>query len=412
MGGKRSAHSAMDVGSWRVIPLGEAGEWLSGGTPNTSNPAYWDGDIPWISGASLKSFRIVDSVRRLTPLGVKAGSRLVASGTILLIVRGMSLKSEVRIGVTAREMAFGQDVKALIPASGIDPYFLAYAIQARTDQILRMVEDTSHGTGRLETDRLQQLEIGVPPLDEQRRIVAAHAAFDRRVAVLEGMVSKLRVAERALSTTALTAGQCNAWGQPPLESVAEVAAGVTLGSEPVGDGTVELPYLRVANVLDGRIDTADVKRVRILTTQYERYALEQGDLLLTEGGDLDKLGRGAVWDGRLESCLHQNHVFRVRCGTKILPEFLALYTASAAGRAYFQQVGKQTTNLASINSTQVKSMPVPVPPLDEQKALLGPILAVRNRAETVERQIVKMRTVQRAVVEDMLARRSQMYVPE
>lgn len=191
-----------------------------------------------------------------------------------------------------------------------------------------------------------------------------------------------------------------------LDSVATVAAGVTLGSEPVGDGTIELPYLRVANVLDGRIDTTDVKNVRIVKTQYERYALRKGDLLLTEGGDLDKLGRGAVWDGRIDGCLHQNHVFRVRCGEQMLPDFLALYTASSEGRAYFQRVGKQTTNLASINSTQVKQMPVPVPPVEEQRRLLGPVHATRKRAAVLQRQIAKLRTIQQGVAEDLLSGRS------
>jgi type I restriction enzyme S subunit len=403
MSGEHVANKAAgNAGGWRSVPLREAGTWISGGTPSTSNPAYWDGDIPWISGASLKSFQITDSERRLTPLGAKLGSRLVAEGTTLFVVRGMSLKSEFRIGVATRDMAFGQDIKALIPADGIDPHFLAYTMRAHTDQILRMVEDTSHGTGRLDTNRLQELEIGVPPLDEQRRIVAVNIVFEQQTSVLQAALSKLRVAEQALSANALAPTQFTEWDQVPLESVATVAAGVTLGSEPVGDRTVELPYLRVANVLDGRIDTADVKRVRILSTQYERYALKQGDLLLTEGGDLDKLGRGAVWDGRIESCLHQNHVFRVRCRERMTPDFLALYTASTTGRAYFQRVGKQTTNLASINSTQVKKMPVPVPPLDEQERLLGPVRAARKRADMLEKQISKLRTVQRAVVEDLL----------
>ncbi|MEU5597865.1 restriction endonuclease subunit S [Streptomyces sp. NPDC020298] len=247
---------------------------------------------------------------------------------------------------------------------------------------------------------VEGLEVPLPPLDEQRRIVAAHATFERRIGALERTLGKLRLAEQALSSEALSCGEL--WDEVPLKKIATVAAGVTLGAEPVGDGTVELPYLRVANVLDGSIDTAEVKRVRILRAQYERYALKKGDLLLTEGGDLDKLGRGAVWDGRIESCLHQNHVFRVRCGERLSSDFLALYTASPAGRAYFQRVGKQTTNLASINSTQVKAMPIPVPPVEEQERLLGPIRAVRRRSGALEKQITKLRAVQRAVVEDLL----------
>jgi type I restriction enzyme S subunit len=289
----------------------------------------------------------------------------------------------------------------------LDPGFLTIALAA-TDARKQIDEVMRGSSGQYKISQADVRILRVPrmPLEEQRRIVAVHAAFERRISALKTMLGKLRVAEQALSTKALAPAQGNEWDQVPLESVATVAAGVTLGSEPVGDGTVELPYLRVANVLDGRIDTADVKRVRILSTQYERYALKQGDLLLTEGGDLDKLGRGAVWDGRIESCLHQNHVFRVRCRERMTPEFLALYTASAAGRAYFQRVGKQTTNLASINSTQVKKMPAPLPPLDEQERLLGPIRAARKRAEALEKQVTKLRTVQRAVVEDLIENRN------
>ncbi|MFI6947681.1 restriction endonuclease subunit S [Streptomyces sp. NPDC050422] len=387
---------------WRRLRLADAGQWRSGGTPSTSNDAYWGGDIPWISGASMKDFHVTDSARRLTLLGAKNGSRLAEPGTTLFVVRGMSLKSEFRIGVAERQVAFGQDVKALIPADGIDPHFLAYAIRVRTPEILSMVEETSHGTGRLDTARLKELEIGVPSMEEQRRIVAVHAAFERRISALEQALSKLDVAREALSAQALGDSQGEGWPFRPLDEVATVAAGVTLGSEPVGEGTIELPYLRVANVLDGRIDTVEVKSVRILQAQRERFALRKGDLLLTEGGDLDKLGRGAVWDGRIDVCLYQNHVFRVRCGARMLPDFLALCTSSTEGRAYFQRVGKQTTNLASINSTQVKKMPVPVPPIAEQKRLLGPIHSVRSRISVVERHIAKLRVVQQGAVEDLL----------
>ncbi|MFI1955555.1 restriction endonuclease subunit S [Streptomyces xinghaiensis] len=389
---------------WRCVSLGEAGKWLSGGTPSTSNDVYWGGDIPWISAASLKEFRVTDSDRRVTRLGAENGSRMVEKGAVLFVVRGMSLKSEFRIGVAERPVAFGQDCKALIAADGIDPHFLAHAIQARTPSILAMVEETSHGTGRLDTTRLQELEIGVPPMREQRRIVAARAAVEWRIEMLERTRGKLAVVEKAVSADSMTRGS-QAWSAKSLGTVAAVEAGVTLGSEPTGDGTVELPYLRVANVLDGRIDTTDVKTIRVLRSQYERYALRVGDLLLTEGGDLDKLGRGAVWDGRIKHCLHQNHIFRVRCGSQLSPDFLALYTSSPAGRAYFQSVGKQTTNLASINSTQVKNMPIPVPPREEQEGILAPVRTLRSRIASVDRLIGKLRAVQDGLLEDWLSGR-------
>ncbi|MFK0154462.1 restriction endonuclease subunit S [Streptomyces sp. NPDC090493] len=285
------------------------------------------------------------------------------------------------------------------------PGYLEIVLRSAT--VRRAVQAGARGTSesmvKISASLVEDLRIPLPPMSDQRDIVAAHEAFERRIGALGRTLAKVEIAESALSADALR--QVGAAG-PRLDSVATVAAGVTLGSEPVGDGTIELPYLRVANVLDGRIDTTDVKTVRIVKTQYERYALRKGDLLLTEGGDLDKLGRGAVWDGRIDECLHQNHVFRVRCGEQMLPDFLALYTASPEGRAYFQRVGKQTTNLASINSTQVKQMPVPVPPVEEQRRLLGPVHAARERAAVLQRQIAKLRTIQQEVVEDLLSGRS------
>ncbi|GAA4685879.1 hypothetical protein GCM10023347_46510 [Streptomyces chumphonensis] len=386
---------------WRSVALGDTGTWLSGGTPSTSRGEYWGGNIPWISAASLKNFRVSNSDRTVTELGAKHGTRLVDRGAVIFVVRGMSLKSELRVGVTEERVAFGQDCKAIVVNDEIDPYFLAHTLQSRSHSILAMVEETSHGTGRLDTTRLQELQIGVPPtLDEQRRIVAVHAAAERRIESLKRTLGKLTIVESA--TVSEIFSQSMNWPTARLERLADVSAGVTLGSDPTGEDTIELPYLRVANVLDGRIDTSDVKKIRIPKARFERFALRPGDLLLTEGGDLDKLGRGAVWDGRLSPCLHQNHIFRVRCGNDISPEFLALYTASAAGRAYFQSVGSQTTNLASINSTQVKSMPVPFPARSEQERLLRPIEIARARTTGVQAQLAKLRRAQRGLVEDLL----------
>jgi type I restriction enzyme, S subunit len=166
---------------WRTRPLRDCAKWLSGGTPSTSNPDYWGGDIPWISAASLSEFRIGDSDRRITALGAANGTRLVPPGAILFIVRGMSLKSEFRIGIATREVAFGQDCKALLSAGDIDPLFLAYAIKGRTAEILNFVDEAGHGTGRLQTELLEALPIEVPDRGEQRRIASVLGALDNKI---------------------------------------------------------------------------------------------------------------------------------------------------------------------------------------------------------------------------------------
>lgn len=174
----------------------------------------------------------------------------------------------------------------------------------------------------------------------------------------------------------------NGWNSVTLENVAKVQTGIAKG-KPVSRDSVSVPYLRVANVQDGYVDLSVVKEVTVRPSEVGRYRLRRGDVLFTEGGDFDKLGRGTVWQGEIDLCLHQNHVFAVRPNTnRLLPEILALQASSAHGRRYFQLSSKQSTNLASINSTQLKQFPVLLPPLAEQRKIAA---ILRTWDEAIEK---------------------------
>lgn len=161
----------------------------------------------------------------------------------------------------------------------------------------------------------------------------------------------------------------NGWKRVPLHKIAEVRTGLAKGKQGLKE-PVELPYLRVANVQDGHIDLREVKTIALGKADIDRYALLAGDVLMTEGGDFDKLGRGAVWNGEITPCLHQNHVFAVRPNVECLDSnFLAALSASQYGRNYFLGCAKRSTNLASINSSQLKTFPVLLPLLNEQKGI-------------------------------------------
>ncbi|MGV0761146.1 restriction endonuclease subunit S [Tistrella mobilis] len=174
------------------------------------------------------------------------------------------------------------------------------------------------------------------------------------------------------------------WKKTTLDDVAEVQTGIAKGKA-INGASATLPYLRVANVQDGYVDLSVVKEITLKPSEVKRYSLRKGDVLFTEGGDFDKLGRGAVWNGQIEPCLHQNHVFAVRPNPKrLLPEFLALQAASHYGRRYFQMSSKQSTNLASINSTQLKQFPVLLPPLPEQHKIAEILRAWDEAIEKLE----------------------------
>jgi type I restriction enzyme S subunit len=116
----------------------------------------------------------------------------------------MSLKNEFRVGVTCRKVAFGQDCKAILPTADIDARFLAYALRANSNNILRMVDEAGHGTGRLPTDQLAALRVGIPTLAEQRRVVEILDAVGDGIHAGTSYVAKLHVLWQGLMADLLT----------------------------------------------------------------------------------------------------------------------------------------------------------------------------------------------------------------
>lgn len=199
------------------------------------------------------------------------------------------------------------------------------------------------------------------------------------------------------------------WKKLSLATVAEVRTGVAKGKQNLKN-PVELPYLRVANVQDGYIDISDVKSIQIEKEQIERYSLKAGDVLMTEGGDFDKLGRGDVWNGEISPCLHQNHVFAVRTNkSKVTPHFLAALSASRYGKAYFLGCSKKSTNLASINSTQLKEFPVLVPPLAEQGEITKILSAWDNAITVTQKLHAKSQMQKKALMQQLLTGKNRFY---
>lgn len=226
---------------------------------------------------------------------------------------------------------------------------------------------------------MADLELVLPALAEQHRIGGL-------LSRAEGIV-RLRREARQKAAALIPAMFVDMFGEPatnpkgweiyPLSDVADVISGVAKGRQLAEQESIELPYMRVANVKDGHLDMAEVKTIHIKKTEVEKLRILPGDLLMTEGGDPDKLGRAALWRGEIDLCVHQNHIFKVR-GLKgrLVPEYLRSLAGSAYGKAYFLSVAKKTTGIASINKAQLSAFPVLLPPLAEQEKFKRQVEAV------------------------------------
>jgi type I restriction enzyme S subunit len=170
------------------------------------------------------------------------------------------------------------------------------------------------------------------------------------------------------------------WKLEPLSASTEIVSGVTKGKKYGYSVLRAVPYMRVANVQDGHLNLSEIKTIEVTENEIRQYELKKGDLLLTEGGDPDKLGRGAVWNDEIDECIHQNHIFRVRAkDASINPVFLSALMASKYGKSYFLKAAKQTTGIASINSTQLKAFPLIKPPPALQNQFASIVTKVESR---------------------------------
>ena len=226
------------------------------------------------------------------------------------------------------------------------------------------------------------------PLDEQRRIAEVLDRAEALRAKRRAVLRKLDTLTPAIFVELFGDPVTNPKGWPEtttLGDVAEIASGITKGRKLNGKATRLVSYLAVANVQDKALDLSVIKSIEATEEEIERYRLEPDDLLLTEGGDPDKLGRGTLWNEELSECLHQNHIFRVRLQSKQFePLFLNWLVGSERGKRYFLRSAKQTTGIASINMAQLRRCPLLMPPLDLQREFARRVASVEN-LKTVHR---------------------------
>ena len=180
------------------ISLDQAATFSSGGTPSKANSDYWDGEIPWVSAKDMKTSRIFDVEDHISEAGLANGSSLAPAGATLVLVRGMTLLNDVPICLATRDVAFNQDVKALVPRDGVVGTYLHYAIHATKPTLLSAVDLAGHGTEKLPTDIFKSVQIRLPQEDEQRAVAHILGTLDDKIEVNRRMNETLEAMARAI----------------------------------------------------------------------------------------------------------------------------------------------------------------------------------------------------------------------
>lgn len=253
----------------------------------------------------------------------------------------------------------------LLPKNNVLPEYLYYVVQYM--HLEKYFTGATIPHIYFKDYKAEQFNLDV--IERQKEIVASLQKVETLIKARQQQLQKLDelIKARFVELFGDMFLNSKAWEERPLDLLAEVVSGITKGRKTKEPHLTEVPYMAVSNVKDGYIDWTTVKTIQATQQEIEQYRLLPDDVLMTEGGDPDKLGRGAILKEPLENCIHQNHIFRVRLNESlILPTFFAEYLKHQKAKRYFLGCAKQTTGIASINMRQLKALPVLLPPLELQ----------------------------------------------
>jgi len=313
-------------------------------------------------------------------------------GDVLVTVKGAGVgKSNLAPG---EKVAIGRQLMAIRPEPGVlDQIFLHFLI---VYQLFKLRSEALGSTvPGLSRENIESLTVLKPPLREQQRIAALlneqMDAIEKARAAAQVQLEAAKALPAAYLRAVFNSPEAQKWPKKRLGEVGEIVSGITLGRKlPRGATTRHIPYLRVANVKDGHLDLSDVYEIEATEAEIEKLRLKAWDILLTEGGDPDKVGRGNFWFAHYPECIHQNHIFRIRFDLNYFsPLFISYQIASPYGKSYFLAHAKKTTGIATINKKVLAGFPLMLPPTRIQKTIAMVLWEKIIKADSLKRSLEK-----------------------
>lgn len=369
------------MSGWPTVRLEDCAEIISGATPSTSESAYWDGDVCWATPKDLSELEgayISDTPRKITRSGLQSCAATVLPADSVLF----SSRAPIgHVAINTVPMATNQGFKSFVPnRERVHTKFLYHWLRRNRPYL----ESLGNGATFKEVSKavVARIEIPLPPLLEQQRIAEILDKADALRAKRRAALTQLDTLTQSIFLDIFGDPASNPKGWPiaRVDGVADVQGGlqVTTARKNLPH---EVPYLRVANVYRGFLDLREIKTIRATDAELARTQLVTNDLLIVEGhGNPAEIGRGALWDGSIAHCIHQNHIIRARFdAAKVVPLYACEYLNSPGGRRHLLRAGKTTSGLNTISVSEVKGTPVAVPPISLQREFARRVTAVENQ---------------------------------
>ena len=407
---------------WDATALGKVGKCLSGGTPRMSDPRFWNGSIPWVTSKDMKVSRLHDAIDHVTELAIGNGTRLVREGTILMVVRGMSLAHSFPVALVESPLAFNQDIKAFLPHAGVSSEYILRWLEANKASILSLATEATHGTKRLPTGDLLASAVPMPPPAEQCAIAEALSDVDGLIGALEKLVAKKRAVKQAAMQQLLTGktrlpGFTGKWKTSTYFELFEIlrsANNSRADLSPEG----ECGYLHYGDIHLHRSVVLDCSRELKTFISASRVhnvpTMQDGDLVMVDASeDTDAIGKAVEIIGLqgheavagLHTILLRSRPGRLADGFKGYLQCFAEIRASLVRMA-------TGVSVYGISKSAIKTISVTIPEVGEQAAIAAVLSDMDAEIAALEQRRDKTRAIKQGMMQQLLTGRIRLVKPE
>ncbi|MBA1146669.1 restriction endonuclease subunit S [Ectothiorhodospiraceae bacterium WFHF3C12] len=398
---------------WVATQIAELATFRSGGTPGKAEPSYWGGSDPWISGKDLKNHYLDRSVDQLTIKGFKRAKRAPAGATLIL-VRGMTLLKEFPVGYTLREVAFNQDLKALIPSTSVDGLFLSFLLAGEQHRIRQLVTTAGHGTGRLDTQLIKEYPVNLPPLVEQKKIAKILSTWDEAITTTEQLLANSEQQKSALMQQLLTGKKRlpGFEGKWTYVQVGDVFRRVTRRNGGRSHNVVTISGRR------GLIRQEEFFKKSVASETLDGYVLlKKGEFAYSKSysngypmGAIKRLNR---YDEAVVSTLYI--CFDVADEGQADRDFFEYFFEAGLlnhGLSKVANEGGRAHGLLNVKPSDFFSLKIPLPPIEEQRRIAEVIGSAEQEVLEIERDLSLLKQEKKALMQQLLTGRRRVKVDE
>lgn len=377
--------------------MGKLVRLASGGTPSRNVPRFWNGDIPWLSAKDMKRFRLNDSIEKVTREGVNNGTCIIEAGSVLILVRGMMLLKDVPIGVAERAVAFNQDLKALIPNREVDGHYLGFYLAAHKFRLLTLVDQASHGAGRLPSDMLQSFEIELPGIEEQRKIANILLTWDRAIERADMRIAAGSHLKRGLLELLFT-------GQKRLDGF----DGRGWESVKLGDVITESKLKNCSDLAETDIHAVSKAegivpmRKRIRSGSVRRCKVVRKDWFVYDPIRLNA-GSIAKWGGPSDALASPDYIVFKCDENRLNPEFLNHFRLSHYWSQFVENAGTGSVRMRT-QFSDLAALKLTLPSLEEQRRITAILNACDRELVLLRQQLAAFSRQKQGLMQKLLTR--------